>query len=323
MAKVKYHYNTSTLKYEKVEISLGKKLLRVLGFLAAAIVFAFIIIVLAYSYIDSPKEKQLKREISQLSLQYELLQDRLEQMNVVLGDLQERDDNIYRVIFEAEPIPLEVRNAGFGGVNKYKDLENFDYSDVMISTTKKLDRISKKVYVQSKSYDELLKLVRRKNELLSSIPAIQPVSNKDLTRMASGYGYRIHPIYKTSKMHTGMDFTAPIGTDIYATGDGVVVESDNSRRGYGNHVIINHGFGYKTLYGHMKRIKVRPGQKVKRGEVIGWVGSSGTSTAPHLHYEVLKDNKPINPINFYYNDLTPAEYERMLEISSRANQSFD
>lgn len=323
MAKVKYYYNTNTLKYEKVETSLVKKLLRVLGFLAAAIVFAFIIIVLAYSYIDSPKEKQLKREINQLTLQYELLEDRLEQINVVLSDLQERDDNIYRVIFEAEPIPLEVRNAGFGGVNKYKALENFDYSDVMIETTRKLDKISKKAYVQSKSYDELLKQVRTKNEMLSSIPAIQPLSNKDLTRMASGYGYRIHPIYKTSKMHTGMDFTAPVGTEIYATGDGTVVEYDVSRRGYGNHVIINHGYGYKTLYGHMKKIKVRPGQKVKRGEVIGWVGSSGTSTAPHLHYEVLKDNRPINPINFYYNDLSPAEYEKMLEISSRVNQSFD
>jgi murein DD-endopeptidase MepM/ murein hydrolase activator NlpD len=244
-------------------------------------------------------------------------------MDVVMGDLQERDDNIYRVIFEAEPISTDIRKAGYGGVNKYKALENYDYSGLMIETTKKLDRLAKQMYVQSKSYDELLKEVQNKNKLLASIPAIQPIANKRLRAMASGFGYRIHPIYKTSKLHTGMDFSAPVGTPIYATGDGVVVTADAEGRGYGNHVVINHGYGYRTLYGHMSRIKARRGQTVKRGEVIGYVGNTGTSTAPHLHYEVLKNNKPINPINFYYNDLSPQEYELMLEMSSRANQSFD
>ncbi len=324
MAKrVKYFYNTHTLKYEKVEVSIGKKILRVTGYLASVAVFAGIVMIFAYSYIDSPKEKQLKREIEQLTLQFDLLQDRLKIMDVVMEDLSERDDNIYRVIFEADPIPSDIRKAGYGGVNKYKNLENYDYSKVVIETTKKLDRIAKQMYVQSKSYDELLKEVKNKSKLLASIPAIQPISNKRLRHMASGFGFRIHPIYKTSKMHTGMDFTAPTGTPIYATGDGVVIEADASRRGYGNHVVINHGYGYKTLYGHMSRIKVRRGQSVKRGEVIGFVGNTGTSTAPHLHYEVIKNGKHINPINFYYNDLNPAEYEQMLEMSSKANQSFD
>jgi murein DD-endopeptidase MepM/ murein hydrolase activator NlpD len=324
MAKrVKYFYNTNTLKYEKVEVSIGKRILRVIGYLASVAVFAGIVMIIAYTYIDSPKEKQLKREIEQLSLQYDLLQERLKVMDVVMGDLQERDDNIYRVIFEAEPISTDIRKAGYGGVNKYKALENYDYSGLMIETTKKLDRLAKQMYVQSKSYDELLKEVQNKNKLLASIPAIQPIANKRLRAMASGFGYRIHPIYKTSKLHTGMDFSAPVGTPIYATGDGVVVTADAEGRGYGNHVVINHGYGYRTLYGHMSRIKARRGQTVKRGEVIGYVGNTGTSTAPHLHYEVLKNNKPINPINFYYNDLSPQEYELMLEMSSRANQSFD
>ncbi len=323
MSRSKYFYNTHTLKYERVEISFWKKTWRVFGFLATAIVFAVIIIAMAYTYLDSPKEKQLKREISQLIQQYDFLKKRMKQMDVVLTDLQDRDDNIYRVIFEAEPIPLDVRKAGFGGVDRYKDLESYIYTDIMKETTLKLDKISRQMYVQSKSYDELTKLVHRKADLLSSIPAIQPISNKSLRHIGSGYGYRIHPIYKTSKMHTGMDFTASIGTEIYATGDGVVITPDSKMRGYGKYVQINHGFGFSTLYAHMSRIVARPGQKVKRGQVIGYVGNTGASTAPHLHYEVRKSNNPINPINFYYNDLNPEEYEVMLEISSRSNQSFD
>ncbi len=321
--KIKYFYNTHTLKYEKVEISLARKLLRIVGYLASVAVFASIVMILAYTYIDSPKEKRLKREIENLSLQYDLLEDRLKIMEVVMNDLEDRDDNIYRVIFEAEPISDDVRKAGYGGINKYKALEGYDYSEIMIETTKKLDKVAKQMYVQSKSYDELLKEVKNKNKLLASIPAIQPISNRTLKAFASGFGYRIHPVYKTSKMHTGMDFTASIGTPIYATGDGYVSVADGSGRGYGNHVVINHGYGYQTLYGHMSRIKARRGQSVKRGEIIGYVGNTGTSTAPHLHYEVRKGGRPINPINFYYNDLTPVEYEKMLKISATANQSFD
>ena len=319
--KVKYFYNTHTLKYEKVELSIGRRLLRIAGYLASVAVFASIVMILAYTYIDSPKEKRLKREIDNLTLQYDLIKDRMKIMEVVLNDLEDRDDNIYRVVFEAEPIGNDVRKAGYGGINKYKALEGYDYSEIMIESTKKLDQVAKQMYVQSKSYDDLLKEVKNKNKLLASIPAIQPVANRKLKAMASGYGYRIHPIYKTSKMHTGMDFTAKIGTPIYATGDGYVITADGSGRGYGNHVVINHGYGYQTLYGHMSRIKIRRGQSVKRGEIIGYVGNTGTSTAPHLHYEVRKGGRPINPVNFYYNDLTPLEYEKMLEISATANQN--
>jgi murein DD-endopeptidase MepM/ murein hydrolase activator NlpD len=324
MAKhVKYFYNTNTLKYEKVEISIWKKLSRVFGFLATSVLFSLIIIAIAYTYLDSPKEKQLKDEIDALSEQYDILKAKMGKMEIVLNDLQDRDDNIYRTIFEAEPIALDIRKAGFGGVDRYKKLESSMYSSIMIDATKKLDKISKQLYVQSKSYDEITELVKRKSEMLSSIPAIQPISNKKLSHVGSGYGYRIHPIYKTRKMHTGMDFTAPTGTEIYATGDGIVVSPNSQMRGYGRYVVISHGFGYSTLYAHMSRIAVRVGQRVKRGQVIGYVGNTGASTAPHLHYEVRRANRPVNPINFYFNDLDPLEYEMMLEISSRSNQSFD
>lgn len=323
MPKAKYYFNTNSLKYEKVVIPWGKRILRALGFIATAIVFSVVIVAIAYAYLDSPKEKQLKREISQLNLQYELLQQRFEQVENVLKDLQHRDDNIYRVIFEAEPIPSSVREAGSGGINRYKSLEGLENSELIISTTKKLDQLTKQMYVQSKSFDEIVELAKNKSHMLASIPAIQPVSNKDLTRIASGFGYRIHPIYKTTKMHEGIDFTAPVGTEIYAAGNGVIKEVVYGDRGYGNHVIISHGFGYETLYAHMSKVNARVGQKVNRGDVIGNVGSSGTSTAPHLHYEVIKQGNKINPINFFYNDLSPEEYEKMIEISSQSNQSFD
>lgn len=323
MPKAKYYFNTNSLKYEKVVIPWGKRILRVLGFIATAIVFSVVIVAIAYAYLDSPKEKQLKREISQLTLQYEILQQRFEHVDNVLKDIQHRDDNIYRVIFEAEPIPSTVRKAGYGGVNRYKALEGMENSDLIINTARKLDELTKQLYVQSKSFDEIVELAKDKSHMLASIPAIQPVSNKDLTRIASGFGYRIHPIYKTSKMHEGIDFTAPIGTDIYAAGNGTVKEVVYGDRGYGNYVLISHGFGYETLYAHMSKVNARPGQKVKRGDVIGKVGSTGASTAPHLHYEVIKQGTKINPINFFYNDLTPEEYEKMIEISSQSNQSFD
>lgn len=323
MPKAKYYFNTHSLKYEKVVTSVGKKLLRVLGWVATALVFSAVTLLIAYSYIDSPKEKQLRREIGELTLQYEILQQRANQSEAVLNELEYNDDNIYRVIFEAEPIPASVRNAGYGGINKYRSLEGYDNSELMIETTKKIDKLAKQLYIQSKSYDEIFDLAKNKMQMLASIPAIQPVSNKDLTRIASGFGYRIHPIYKTSIMHSGLDFTAPVGTEIYATGNGVVSRVEFDGRGYGNNVIISHGYGYETLYGHMSKINVRQGQKINRGDIIGLVGSTGTSTGPHLHYEVIKNQAKINPINFFYNDLSPDEYEKMLVISSQYNQSFD
>ena len=272
---------------------------------------------------SSPKEKRLKNEIHNLKSQYEIINNDLEQIELVLDNIQQRDDNIYRTIFEADPIPTSIRKQGFGGVNRYKKLSGYSNSDLIINTSKKIDQLTKQLYLQSKSFDEVIDLAKNKSKMLASIPAIQPVANKDLKRMASGYGYRIHPIYKTRKMHYGMDFSAKVGTEIYATGDGVISKVKRSKRGYGNYVKINHGFGYETLYAHMSKYIVKKGQKVKRGEVIGYVGNTGISTAPHLHYEVRKDNRKINPVNFYYNDLTPEEYEKMLELSSQYNQSFD
>ncbi len=323
MAKAKYRYNPKTLTYEKAELTLKDRLLKVSSYIATGFVFAILFIALFYTFFDSPKEKQLKRENEQLSLQYEILNSRLNQMSTVLENVQNRDNNVYRAIFEAEPIPDNIRKAGFGGANRYEHLENFGKSEMVIQTTKKIDQLAKQIYIQSKSLDEVYDMAKKKEKMLASIPAIQPVSNENLTRMASGYGMRIHPIYKTRMMHTGMDFTAPTGTDIYSTGDGKVVEVDYNQNGYGKHIVIDHGYGYKTLYAHLHKYNVRVGQKVKRGDVIGEVGNTGRSTGPHLHYEVIKDGNKINPVHFYSNDLSPAEYDLMIELSSTANQSFD
>lgn len=323
MSEAKYRYNKSTLSYERLEQDFLYKLKRVFSYVVVGGLFATVFIALTYTVFDSPKEKMLKRENSELTLQYEILNNRSDQIAKVLADIQERDDNIYRVIFEAEPIPHEIREAGFGGINRYKNLQGFKYARLMTETAMNLDKLSKQLYIQSKSLDNIFEMVKNKSEMLAAIPAIQPISNQNLTRVASGFGDRIHPIYKTKKIHTGMDFTAPKGTEIYTTGNGVISEAKYSKRGYGNHVVIDHGYGYNTLYAHMKNLSVRVGQKVKRGEVIGYVGNSGSSVGPHLHYEVIKNGIKINPINFYYNDLTPEEYEKMIEISSRANQSFD
>lgn len=323
MSKIKFYFNTKSLTYEKVQVKFWDRFKRFLGFLITGLAFASVTMFFAYRYFDSPKEKQLKREIEGLKYQYDILDGRLNQMNLVLADLQNRDDNVYRVIFEADPIPAEIRNAGFGGVDRYRDLEGLGNSELMVETTKKLDKIAKKMYIQSKSFDDVVKLATNKSVLLASIPAIMPISNKNLKSMASGFGYRTHPIYKTAHFHSGLDFSAAIGTPIYSTGDGIVEQADNLAQGYGNHVVINHNFGYKTLYGHMSRIAAKRGQKVKRGDIIGYVGSTGVSTGPHLHYEVIKNNTKINPVNFFYNDLSPSEYQAMIEQSSKNNQSFD
>jgi len=275
------------------------------------------------SFFDSPKEKALLREIDQLTLLYDIIHREMENLNKVIGQLEEKDDNLYRTIFEAEPIPETQRESGVGGINRYKDLEGYNNSSIVIETTKKLDNLKKKFVVQSKSYDELYDLAKRKEEMLSSIPAIMPISNKDLTRTASGYGLRIHPYYKIVRFHAGMDFTAPLGTDIYVTGNGVVEAVMPSLRGLGNHIIINHGYGITSIYAHLDRFNVRKGQKVQRGDVIGFVGNTGMSLAPHLHYEIKLNGKNVDPVNYYFNDLTAEEYERMIEIASKTGQSFD
>jgi len=323
MAKIKYYYDTKTLSYKRIELNAFDKFKRSLSYVVTSAFTGLIMIIIFFQFFDSPKEKRLKSEIENLVTQYDILSKKMTQIDLVLDDIQQRDDNIYRVIFEADPIPSSIRKAGFGGVNRYKDIRNFSNSELVIEVTKKADKLSKQLYIQSKSFDEVINLAKNKADMLASIPAIQPIANKDLGRVASGYGYRIHPIYKTRKLHTGMDFTAPQGTPIYATGDGKIEKVRRSRKGYGNHVIIDHGYGYQTLYAHMKKYIVYKGQKVKRGEIIGYVGSTGTSVAPHLHYEVMKNKRKINPVNYYYNDLSPEEYTKMLEISSQNNQSFD
>ncbi len=245
------------------------------------------------------------------------------QAQAVLSEVEDRDNNLYRVYFESNPIPAEQRKAGFGGINRYNHLEGFENSKLIVNTSRSLDILTKQIVVQSKSLDEIAKLAEDKEKLLSAIPAIQPVNTEDLTRIASGYGYRTDPFTKAKKFHYGMDFTAPRGTPIYATGDGIVTRADNTATGYGNHVVIDHGYGYESLYGHMYKYNVRAGKRVQRGDVIGFVGSTGRSEAPHCHYEVFKDGERINPINFYYGSLSAEEFDNMLKISQQENQSMD
>lgn len=324
MSKVKYRFNPKSLNYEKVKVTFKDRVGKIASYLAIGLVFTTVTILLAYKLIDSPKEKMLRREIETLQLQYNLLHKKMDQTQLVLNDLQDRDDNIYRVIFEAEPIPNSIRQAGFGGTDRYSVFDNFDNAQLLKTTTERLDRITKQLYIQSKSFDEVVKLAKNKEKLLASIPAIMPINQKDLLhQVTSGFGWRTHPIYKTPEFHPGMDFTAEQGTPIYATGDGTIEVADNLAQGYGNHVVIKHEFEYQTLYGHMSKIACRVGQKVKRGQLIGYVGSTGLSTAPHVHYEVMKKGERVNPINFYYNDLSPEQYQVMLELSTKSSQSFD
>lgn len=323
MPKSKYRFNHETLSFIKVQFSFKQRLLKGFTYMMATIVITIIYYSVFTSFFDTPKERGLRREKKELLFQFELLNGKYNQIEAVLKDIQQRDQNIYRTIFEAEPIPMSVRLAGFGGADRYSELEGLSNSDIVIETTRKLEYLAKQMYVQTKSFDEIIDLAKNKEEMIKCTPNIQPISNKDLTRVASPFGVRIHPFYKVLKMHSGMDFTAPTGTEVYATGDGVVVDTDRSKRGYGNTVIIDHGFGYKTLYAHLSEILVRPGTKVRRGAVIGLVGNTGMSMAPHLHYEVRKLDEPINPINFYFNDLTPAEFDKLVVLAANSGQSLD
>lgn len=323
MARHNYKFHPEQLTFVKVRASFKEKIWWVLKYFAAAVVVSVISYLVFPLFIDTPEVRKLKRENQELLVNFDLIDRRVEQLRAVLLDLQNRDDNIYRIIFEAEPIHPSVREVGIGGVDRYSYLEGLTNSKIIIETTQKLDKLSKKAYIQSRSFDEITVLAKRKDDMVRSIPAIMPVSNKDLTRVASSFGMRIHPFYKVLKMHTGMDFTAPSGTEIYSTGDGSVKKIEYAQRGYGYHVVINHGFGYETLYAHMGKITVRPGQKVKRGTVIGYVGNTGTSVAPHLHYEVIRNGTQVNPINYYFNDLTPEQYDDLIEIASQPTQSFD
>ncbi|MCD6113508.1 MAG: M23 family metallopeptidase [Bacteroidales bacterium] len=322
MAKIKYKFDTKSLQVKEVQVSPKDKLKKILLFLFTTMMFGFLWAILIYHFIDSPKERMQKREIEQYKLQYKILNDKMNLVTKVIKDLQNRDDNIYRVIFESEPIPASVRQAGFGGADKYKKLDGYKCSKLLIETTKKLDKITSQLYVQSKSYDEVFKMAKNKERMMSCIPAIQPVDNKDLNRISSYYGWRIHPIFKRRMFHEGLDYSARKGTNVYASGDGKVIMAKRTRFGYGNKIVIDHGYGYKTAYAHLDKIKVRKGQKVKRGQVIGTVGTSGLSTGPHLHYEVIKNNKRVNPIYYIFNDLSPEEYENILDYSHRVTSGL-
>ncbi|NOX86584.1 MAG: M23 family metallopeptidase [Chlorobi bacterium] len=323
MAKTRYTFNTKTLAYEEHKPTTGQRILKVFLYLVSVLAFSILLIIGAYSFFSSPKERVLERELAQYRLQTQIMNQRLDQMQSLLDELADRDDNIYRVIFEAEPIPKSIRQAGYGGVDRYADLEGYNNSELLIETAKKLDKIASEIYVQSKSFDEVFEMAKNKEKMLASIPAIQPVSNKDLKRLSSFYGYRIDPIYKIKKFHRGVDFSAPQGTPVYATGEGKVIKAKHSRRGYGNQIEIDHGYGYITFYAHLKSFNVKKGEKVKRGQIIGYIGNTGKSTAPHLHYEVRKNNHVVNPIYYFFNDLTPEEYEKLLDLSKLPNQSLD
>jgi len=323
MSNVKYYYDSETLTYRLIKRDTKRFAKNTFVFLFAAAMFGFITILIAEHYFESPREKALNRELQNLDLQYNLLTKKMTEAEAVLKNVENRDNGIYRLYFEANPIPEEQRNQGFGGVNRYKKYEGFNNSELIISANKRIDILQKRIIIQSKSLDEITALAKDKEKILARIPAIQPIKNEDLTRMASGFGYRSDPFTKVRKFHYGMDFTAPRGTPIYASGDGVVKRADGRASGYGNHIRIDHGYDYVSLYAHLYKYNVNVGQKVRRGDLIGYVGSSGRSVGPHLHYEVFKDNIRINPLNFYYGNLSTEEFNRLLSIASIENQSLD
>jgi len=325
MKKVKYYYDAENLAYRKIKTKKATKLGYAALFLVAAALFGVLsfVVLLNTPFFETPKDRLQAREIENFKIRYAILNKKMDQIDEVLENVEDRDNNLYRVYFNTSAIPDEQRKAGFGGVNRYKELEGFDNSELVINTSKRVDIISKELVIQSKSLDEILKLAKEKNNLLAAIPAIQPVRNENLKAMASGFGYRTDPFTKVRKFHAGMDFSAKSGTPIYATGDGVVDRADNTASGYGNHIVIRHGFGYETLYGHLSKYNVRAGQRVKRGDVIGYVGSTGRSEAPHCHYEVHKNGEVVNPLNFYYGNISAAEYVAIARLANQENQSLD
>jgi len=322
LSKARYKYNPKTLSYDRVEETIKDKLRKLSYHLLSGITIGVLVVAISYNQVKRIGAAEAAVENENLRKAVADQQKQVEFMSEVLNHIQKTDDNVYRAIFEAEPYPYYKRQLGTGGnPNKYSKYQGYSHSDLVIETQKKIDRLAKQLTAQSKSYDELKVLITRKKELIAAIPSIQPISNKDLNRIASGFGMRMHPVYKIIKPHTGIDFTASIGTEIYATGNGAVEEVE-FMQGYGKTVVINHGFGHKTLYAHCSRFNVRVGQRVTKGDVIAFVGNTGISTAPHLHYEVLKNGKPVDPINFFFNDLTPEEYEEVIRIASQPTQSL-
>ncbi len=324
MARIKYYYDTETCKYERVRTRKSDIVLNALGFLSLTVMMAVGLLILYDNYFESPKELLLKNEVRELEFYYDKLNKDVEQLSSILDNIEQRDDNIYRVVLGAEPIEKSVRDAGIGGADRYADIRKKDinHSDLVIELHEKVDRVRRKLYIESKSQDEVVHLAEKKEKLYASIPAIQPIANKQLIALASGFGLRIHPVYKVKKMHNGIDFAASIGTPIYATADGTVEKLEVRFSGYGKMIEIDHGFGYRTRYAHMHDFAVKRGQQVKRGDLIGYVGNTGLSTAPHLHYEVFINDQRVDPVHYFFNDLTAAEYEKILELASAENQSL-
>lgn len=323
MARIKYYYDTETCKYERIRVSKWDILLNFLGIFTLALILAAAIHIIAMTYFESPQVSLLKKENKELLIYYEEMHKDLDNMSQMLSALQERDDNIYRVIFEADPIPSTIRQAGVGGTDRYRALreEKIQREALVIETMQQIDKLRKQMYIQTKSYDDIFQMAKNKSEMLASIPSIQPIQNADGTRLASGYGMRMHPILKYRRMHAGIDFSAPQGTPIFATGNGKVVKAVFDKTS-GNMITIDHGYGYYTKYLHMSKFHVKAGQTVKRGDIIGYVGNTGLSKAPHVHYEVWKDDKHINPVNYFYNDVTDEEFDKLLELASRENESL-
>ena len=324
MPKIKYYYDTETCRYERVKVSRWDVFLNVLGFGVLVLVAGVCLVIVFDTYFESPKAARLKKENEELEFYYEMLGKEIDQANQMLNALKERDNNVYRTIFEAEPLPAATRQGGVAQVDRYKALldEGLEGEELITSTFERISQLDQQLYAQTRSYDNLLNLADDKADMLSSIPAIQPVSNKKLRRLASGFGMRVHPIYKVRMMHPGIDFSAPQGTPVYATGAGKVERVKTTFAGYGKQIIIDHGYGYKTRYAHLQNFNVKLGEKVERGQCIGYVGSTGTSTAPHLHYEVFHDDKRINPIYYFYQDISPEEYEILVQLASIENQSL-
>ncbi len=325
MTKVKYYYDPETLSYRPIQVTHKLRISNFILFILSSFLFGLIslFILLNSTWLSTPNEIYQTRELENYKIQFDILNKKLNQVEAVLGNIEQRDNTLYRLYFEASPIPEEQRRAGFGGIDRYKALEGYDNSELIKNTTERLEVLIKQTVVQSRSLDEIEKLASNRAELIKAIPSIQPIKNEDLRRIASGFGKRRDPFTKLWRQHNGIDFTAKKGTPVYATGDGIIKRADNRSSGYGKHIRIDHGHGYVSLYAHLNGYNVRRGQRVKRGEIIGFVGNTGRSAGAHLHYEIFKDKKHIDPINFYYGNLSPEEYEKLIEQAKMENQSWD
>ena len=322
MRKVYYVFNPTTRTYDRVYPNLAQRFLTILRRILLFVIFGGLSFLMFYLLVETPSMKDVQEENSNLLAQYRILSQRLDDAMEVLEDIQQRDDNMYRVMLNAEPVSKVARNAGYGGTNRYDELMNMSNSELVVLTTQKMDMLAKQLYVQINSFDELVHMSSEQEDYLRHLPAIQPISNRDLKRTASGYGYRIDPVYKVRKYHRGMDFACDIGTPVYATADGVVVAA-KWLQGYGRTVEIDHGYGYRTIYAHLNKFSVKKGQKVVRGEQVALSGNSGKSTGPHLHYEVIVKGKPVNPINYYFMDLDAEGYDEMLRIAENHGKIYD